>query len=99
MASVSRNCGTFDLSDRLIKEYPGRGSNTEVTSDQTILERTHVLGAFELHGLKKTSSAPLSGQWSGTCLNRGHIGLRRSDQRPIRAHTSLIRGRFERTLV
>ena len=59
----------------------------------------------------------LSGQWSGTCLIRGHFVLGRSDQRslwsgtvwsetvssahksdqrPIRAHTSLTRDQFER---
>ena len=52
-----------------------------MTSDQTIFERTHVLGALELHGLEKTSSALLSGQWSGFCLIRGHVGLGRSGQR------------------
>ena len=67
--------------------------------DQTSFERTHVPGALELHGLEKASSALLSGQWSGTCLIRGHFGLGRSDQRQFQAHTSLIRGRFERTLV
>ena len=35
--------------------------------------------------------------WDG--LIRGHFGLGRSDQRQFQAHTSLIRGRFERTLV
>ena len=35
--------------------------------------------------------------WSG--LIRGHLCLGRSDQRQFQAHTSLIRGRFERTLV
>ena len=58
---------------------PGRGGQTEVTSDQTIFERTHVPGALELHGLEKTSSALLSGQWSGSCLIRGHVGLGQSD--------------------
>ena len=28
---------------------------------------------FELHGLEKAPSALLSGQWSGTCLIRGHF--------------------------
>ena len=79
--------------------YPGRGGQTEVTPDQTSFERTHVPGALELHGLEKASSALLSGQWSGTCLIRGHFVLGRSDQRQFQAHTSLIRGRFERTLV
>ena len=60
---------------------PGRGGQTEVTSDQTIFERTHVFGALELHGLEKTSNALLSGQWSGSCLIRDHFGLGRSDQR------------------
>ena len=58
-----------------------------MSSDQTIFERTHVLGALGLHGLEKASSALLSGQWSGTCLIRGHFGLGRSDQRQFRAHT------------
>ena len=79
--------------------HPGRGGQTEVTPDQTSFERTHVPGALELHGLEKASSALLSGQWSGTCLIRGHFVLGRSDQRQFQAHTSLIRGRFERTLV
>ena len=35
--------------------------------------------------------------WDG--LIRGYFGLERSDQRQFQAHTSLIRGRFERTLV
>ena len=35
--------------------------------------------------------------WDG--LIRGHFGLGRSDQRQFQARTSLIRGRFERTLV
>ena len=35
--------------------------------------------------------------WDG--LIRGHFGLGRSDQRQFQAHTSLIRGRVERTLV
>ena len=102
---------------RLFWEYPGRGGQTEVTPDQTSFERTHVPGALELHGLEKASSALLSGQWSGTCLIRGHFVLGRSDQRslwsgtvwseavssahksdqrPIRAHTSLTRDQFER---
>ena len=83
---------------------PGRGGQTEVTPDQTSFERTHIPSALELHGLEKASSALLSGQWSGTCLIRGHFGLirghfglGRSDQRQFQAHTSLIRGRFERT--
>ena len=62
---------------------PGRGGQTELSSDQTIFERTHVLGALELHGLEKASSALLSGQWSGTCVIRGHFGLGRSDQRSL----------------
>ena len=78
--------------------YPGRGGQTELSSDQTIFERTHVLGALELHDLEKASSALLSGQWSENCLIRGHFGLARSDQRQFPAHTSLIRGQFERTL-
>ena len=52
-----------------------------MTPDQTSFERTHVPGALELHGLEKASSALLSGQWSGSCLIRGHAGLGRSDQR------------------
>ena len=80
-------------------ENPGRGGQTEVTPDQTSFERTHVPGALELHGLEKASSALSSGQWSGTCLIRGQFGLGRSDQRQFRAHTSLIRDNFERTLV
>ena len=83
----------------ILRFYPGRGGQTEVTPDQTSFERTHVPGALELHGLEKASSALLSGQWSGTCLIRGHFVLGRSDQRQFQAHTSLIRGRFERTLV
>ena len=79
--------------------YPGRGGQTEVTPDQTSFERTHVPGALDLHGLEKASSALLSGQRSGTCLIRGHFVLGRSDQRQFHAHTSLIGGRFERTLV
>ena len=79
--------------------YQGGGGQTEVTSDQTSFERTHVPGALELRGLEKASSALSSGQWSGTCLIRGHFGLGRSDQRQFRAHTSLIRDNFERTLV
>ena len=75
---------------------PGRGGQTELSSDQTIFERTHVLGALELHGLEKASTALLSGQWSGTCLIRGHTGLGRSDQRQFEAHTSLARGQFGR---
>ena len=70
-----------------------------MTPDQTSFERTHVPGALELHGLEKASSALLSRQWSGTCLIRGHFVLGQSDQRQFHAHTSLIRGRFERTLV
>ena len=62
--------------------------------DQTSFERTHVLGALELHGLKKASSALSSGQWSGTCLIRGHFGLGRSDQRQFRAHFFLVRETF-----
>ena len=54
-----------------------------MTPDQTSFERTHVPGALELHGLEKTSSAFSSGQWSGTCLIRGHFGLGRSDQRRL----------------
>ena len=79
--------------------YPERGGQTEVTSDQTIFERTHVLGALEIHGLEQNSSALLSGQWSGSCLIRGHVGLGRSDQRQFWAQTCLINGQFERTLV
>ena len=45
-----------------------------MTPDQTSFERTHVPGALELHGLEKASSALSSGQWSGTCLIRGHFG-------------------------
>ena len=78
---------------------PGRGDQTEVTPDQTSFERTHVHGALELHGVEKTLSALSSGQWFGTCLIRGHFGRGRSDQRQFRAHTSLIRGLFERTFV
>ena len=63
--------------------FPGRGGQTEVTPDQTSFERTHVPGVLELHGLEKASSALLSGQWSGTCLIRGHFVLGRSDQRSL----------------
>ena len=66
-----------------VHSYPGRGGQTEVTPDQTSFERTHVPGALELHGLEKASSALLSGQWSGTCLIRGHFVLGRSDQRSL----------------
>ena len=79
--------------------HPGRGGQTEVTPDQTSFERTHVPGALELHGLEKALSAFSCGQWSATCLIRGHFGLGRSGQRQFRAHTSLIRDNFERTLV
>ena len=72
---------SWTVSGLCFNACPGRGGQTEVTSDQTIFERTHVLGALELHGLEKTSSALLSGQWSGSCLIRGHVGLGRSDQR------------------
>ena len=106
---------TIDL--RIVEYYPGRGGQTEVTPDQTSFERTHAPGALELHGLEKASSALLSGQWSGTCLIRGHFVLgqsdqrslwsgtvwleavssaHKSDQRPIRAHTSLTRDQFQR---
>ena len=71
------------LNDNLIDLIPGRGGQTEVTPDQTSFGRTHVPGALELHGLKKASSALLSGQWSGTCLIRGHFVLGRSDQRSL----------------
>ena len=77
-------------------KYPGRGGQTEVTPDQTSFERTYVPGVLELHGLEKASSALLSGQWSGTCLIRGHFVLGRSDQRQFQAHTSLTRDQFER---
>ena len=66
--------------------HPGRGGQTEQTSDQTIFERTHVLGALELHGLEKYSSALLYGQWSGSRLIRGHFGRGRSDQRSLHRH-------------
>ena len=56
-------------------DIPGRGGQTEVTPDQTSFKRTHVPGALELHGLEKASIALSSGQWSGTCLIRGHFGL------------------------
>ena len=62
---------------------PGRGGQTEVTPDQTSFERTHVPDALELHGLEKASSALLSGQWSGTCMIRGHFVLGQSDQRAL----------------
>ena len=78
--------------------FPGRTGQTELSCDQTIFERTHILGALKLHGLEKASSALLSGQWSGTCLIRSHFGLGRYDQRQFQAHTSLIRGQFERIL-
>ena len=68
--------------------YPDRGGRTELSSDQTIFESTHVLGALELHDLEKVSSAFLSGQLSGTCLIRGYFGLGRSGQRPFFAWTS-----------
>ena len=66
-------------------DSPRKGGQAELISDQTIFERTHVLGALELHGLEKASSALMSGQWSGTCLIRGQFGL--------------IRGSFKRTVV
>ena len=88
---------------------PGRGGQTEVTPDQTSFERTHVPGALELHGLEKSSSALLTGQWSGTCQIRGHFVLGRSDQRSLWSGTvwsevtfvwdGLIRGSFKRTQV
>ena len=81
----------------LVLRYPGRGGQTELSSDQTIFERTHVLSALE-YGLEKASSALLSGQWSGTCLIRGHFGLGRSDQRQFQAHTSLTRDQVEQIL-
>ena len=95
------------LNPPLIRPFPGRGGQTEVTPDQTSFERPHVPGALELHCLEKASSALLSGQWSGTCLIRGHFVLGRSDQRqfqahtspdqrPIRVLTSLTRDQFER---
>ena len=65
------------------KNFPVRGGQTEVTPDQTSFERTHVPGALEIHGLEKASSALLSGQWSGTCLIRGHFVLGLSDQRSL----------------
>ena len=67
--------------------FPDRGGQTKLSSDQTIFERTHVLGALKLHGLEKASSALLSGQWSATCLIRGHFGLGRSDQRSLCSET------------
>ena len=67
-----------------------------MTSDQTIFERTQVLGALELRGLEKASSAIFSGQLSETLLIRGHFGLGRSDQRQFEAQTSLTRGQVER---
>ena len=67
-----------------IANLPGRGAHTAVISDQTIFERTQALGALELHGLEKASSALYSGQWSG--------------QRQFQAHTSLIKGCFGPTL-
>ena len=42
---------------QLMKFCPDRGGHTEVTPDHTIIERTHVPGALNLHGLEKTSSA------------------------------------------
>ena len=57
--------------------FPGRCDQTELSSDQIIVELTHVLGALELHGLEKALSAFLSGQWSVTCLFMGHFGLGR----------------------
>ena len=73
-----------------------RGDQTKVTSDQTIFESTHVIGALELHCLEKVSSAFLAEQWSGSFLIRGHFGLGWSGQRQFRAHTILIRGHFKR---
>ena len=74
--------GTDDV-HKLHNLFTVRGGQTEMSSDQTIFERTHVLGVLELHGLEKASSALLSGQWSGTCLIRGHFGLGRTDQRSL----------------
>ena len=86
MDQINRVCFIF-LQERnsflTQDDTPGRGGQTEMSSDQTIFERTHVLGALELHGLEKASSALLSGQWSGTCLIRGQFGLGRSDQRSL----------------
>ena len=50
---------TLSLSASYGLDYPGRGCQIEVTSDQTIFEGTHVPGALELHGLEKASSALL----------------------------------------
>ena len=52
-------------------------------------------GALELHGLEKASSALLSGQWSGTCLIRGHFVLGRSDQRQFQC-SLMLHCRFSR---
>ena len=70
-------------------QFTGQGVQTEVTFDQTIFVRTHVLGALQLHCLEKASSALLSGQWCGTCLIRSYFGLGQSDERLIAsAHKS-----------
>ena len=55
--------------------YPRRGGQTEVTSDQTSFERTHVVSALGLYGLEKTSSALLS----GTCVIKDNNGLIRGN--------------------
>ena len=92
--------GGYDISSSLggpalVLSNPSRGGQTELSSDQTIFERTHVLGALELHGLEKDSSALLPEQRSGTCPIRGHFGLRGR----FEAHTSLTSGLVERIFV
>ena len=62
-------------------KIPGRGDQIDVIPDQKNCERTHFPSALELQGLEKVSNAPESGQWSRTCLIRGHFGLGRSDLR------------------
>ena len=54
---------------------PGPVGQTELSPDKPVFERTYVLGALELHGLEKASSAHLSGQWFSACLIRGHFSL------------------------
>ena len=74
------------------KHNPGRGGQTEMTSDQTIFVRTiYMLSVRSNYMVWKG----LRAHWPETCLIRGHLGLGRSDHRPIRAHSSLIKGRFE----
>ena len=57
LRSNCRNWSSAGCVVLILLKHPGLGGQTEVTSDQTILQRTHVLDALELHGLEKASSA------------------------------------------